>query len=153
MLFKMLLQLVIDIVFLGFILGEASFTGSAGTHYYIEIDEVKHGMGGDFYFIWFVVVAGLQLCMFNYKTAPITCFLHTMGAIFVGQYGYFIDLDYIESNQTSLGWWGTLKNVSTLGNAPRGYVASESIHWAIVEAVLVVLVCIDVSYHLLFFKK
>ena len=145
----MWLQLVVDIVFLAFIFGEASFTGSAGTNYYLEIDGVKHGMGGDFYFIWFVVVATLQICLTNFKTARVTFFLHAIGAVFVAQYGYFINLDYEEANQTSLGWWGTLQNVSTLGNAPRGYVTSEAIHWALVEVVLVVLVCIDVTYQLM----
>ena len=149
----MLLQLVADIVFLGFIFGEASFTGSAGTNYYVEIEGVKHGMAGDWYFIWFVSVAGAQLFFCNYKTAFATFFLHLTGAIFIAQYGMFTAQDYLELNGTDPGWWDTLKDVSTMGNVPRAYVPSEAIHWAIVEAVVIVLVCVDVVVQLLFTKN
>ena len=146
----MIFQFIVDIVFLGFILGEASFTGSAGTNYYLSIDGTKHGMGGDWYFIWFVTVASLQLFFCNYKTAPATFFLHLAGAVFVGQYGHFTALDYYELNGTDVSWWDSLKDISTMGNVPRAFVPSEAIHWAIVEAVVIVLVIIDAVIQLLY---
>jgi len=149
----MIFQFVLDIIFLAFIIGEASFTGSAGTNYYIEIDGTKHGMAGDWYFIWFVTVASIQLFFCNYKTAPATFFLHLAGAIFVAQYGFFTALDYKELNGTDISWWDTLKDISTMGNTPRAYVPSEAIHWAIVEAVVIVLVIIDAVVHLLYITK
>jgi len=145
----MIFQFVLDFIFLIFILGEASFTGSAGTSYYIEINETKHTMAGDWYFIWFVTVASIQVFFCNYKTAPATCFLHAFGAIFIAQYGTFTALDYHELNGTDITWWDSLKDISTMGNIPRAYVPSEAIHWAIVEAVVITLVIVDATIQLL----
>lgn len=150
MVLLMIFQFLVDFVFLCFIFGEASFTGSAGTNYYIEIDGVKHGMAGDWYFIWFVSVAAAQLFFCNYKTAPVTFFLHVMAAVFVAQFGMFTNQDYLELNGTDVGWWATLKDVSTMGNTPREFVPAEAIHWAMVEAVVIVLVIIDACVQLLF---
>ena len=146
----MILQFIIDLVFLGFILGEASFTGSAGTSYYVSVEGPDLMIRGDWYFIWFVSVASIQLFFCNYKTAPATFFLHLAGAIFVAQYGMFTAQDYFELNGTDIGWWATLKDISTMGNVPRAYVPSEAIHWAIVEAVVIVLVIIDAVIQLLY---
>ncbi len=146
----MIFQFFLDFVFLCIVLGEASFTGSAGTNYYIELNGTKHGMGGDFYFIWFVTIAALQILFCNYRTAVVTFTLHLIGAVFIAQYGMFIALDYEElPNGTNPGWWTTLKNVQTMGNTPTQFVSAEAIHWAIVEAVVVVRVIIDAVVQLL----
>lgn len=151
MIINMIFQFLLDFIFLCIIFGEASFTGSAGTNYYIEIQGNKHAMGGDFYFIWFVSVTAIQLFFCNYKTAPVTFLLHGIGTVFITQYGMFNALDYLElPNGTDIGWWQSLKDVSTMGNEPRQFVPAEAIHWAIVEAVVIVLVVIDASVQLLF---
>ena len=97
-----------------------------------------------------MTVASLQLFFCNYKTAPATFFLHLAGAVFVGQYGHFTALDYYELNGTDVSWWDSLKDISTMGNVPRAFVPSEAIHWAIVEAVVIVLVIIDAVIQLLY---
>ena len=139
-------NIIIDTVFLIFIAGEASFTGSAGTRYYIG--DTTYGAGA--YFVYFVsaiaATLGLQLYKAKYDLVPV--FLYAMAVFFISQYGRFIDLDYIEANRTSLGWWGTLNNISTLGNQPWESPTSEAVHWAIVEAVVVVIVCVDVAHQL-----
>ena len=145
----MIFQLILDFIFLIFILGEASFTGSAGTNYYVELEGEKTAMTGRFYFVWFVCVAAIQVFFCNYKTAAATCFIHAICAVFIYQYGHFIALDYEELGMENPGWWNTLHNISTLGNEPRGFVESEAIHWAIVEAVVVALVCLDAVLHIL----
>ena len=140
-------NIAIDITFLLLIAGEASFTGSAGTRYYIG-DNTTYGAGA--YLVFFIVAvaitAAIQLYRANYDLVPI--FLYSIASFFISQYGRFIDLDYVEANKTSLGWWGTLNNISTLGNEPWNPPTSEAVHWAIVEAVIVVIVCIDVAHQL-----
>ena len=56
---------IIDVNKLIFILGEASFTGSAGTNYYVELEGEKTAMTGRFYFVWFVCVAAIQVFFCN----------------------------------------------------------------------------------------
>jgi len=142
-----MIHILIDTVFLMFIAGEASFTGSAGTKYYLGNHDAY---GAEFYFVYLltaaVVTLLIQTC--NNKYDPVPLFTYGLSVFFIAQYGTFIDLDYKEANRTSLGWWGTLKNISTLGNTPWDPPDAESVHWAIVEAVVVVLVCINIVHHL-----
>ena len=141
-----MINIIIDTIFLLFIAGEASFTGSAGTRYYIG--DLTYG--AEAYIVYFSIAIcftlAIQLYSAKYDAVPV--FLYGVSIFFVSQYGAFIDLDYVEANRTSLGWWGTLHNISTLGNTPWDPPSSEAVHWAIVEAVVVVLVCIDVTHHI-----
>lgn len=141
-----MLNIVIDTIFLILIAGEASFTGSAGTRYYIG----DFTYGAELYFIYFLTAAIVTLATQHYKKKydPTPVFIYSISVFFVAQYASFIDLDYVEANRTSAGWWGTLKNISTLGNTPWDPPTAESVHWAIVEAVVVVLVCIDMTHQL-----
>lgn len=140
-------NIAVDAIFLILIAGEASFTGSGGTRYYIG-DNTTYGAG--LYIIYFALAvaatAGIQLYRAKYDLVPI--FIYTIASFFISQYGSFINLDYLEANRTSLGWWGTLNNITTLGNTPWDPPTAEAVHWAIVEAVVVVLVCIDVTHQL-----
>ena len=103
-------NIAIDITFLLLIAGEASFTGSAGTRYYIG-DNTTYGAGA--YLVFFIVAvaitAAIQLYRAKYDLVPI--FLYSIASFFISQYGRFIDLDYVEANKTSLGWWGTLNKI------------------------------------------
>lgn len=142
-----LVNIVIDTIFIILAAGEASFTGSAGTRYYLG---ESHTYGAGAYVIYFAIAAATTLCIQTYrgKYDPVPVFIYAISIAFIAQYGAFIDLDYVEANRTSLGWWGTLNNISTLGNTPWDPPTAESVHWAIVEAVVIVLVCIDLTHQL-----
>lgn len=145
-----MIHIIIDTIFLMFVAGEASFTGSASTKYYLG---GAYGAGA--YIIYFAVAAALTLCIqfCRDKYDPVPIFIYGISIAFIAQYGAFIDLDYVEANKTSLGWWGTLNNISTLGNTPWDPPTAESVHWAIVEAVVVVLVCIDIVHQLNIYRN
>lgn len=162
-----LIAIVRDIIFIFILFFEASFTGSAGTHYrslcigsvFGTPCEGGNGAryGGEVYFWWMLINILITIIRnvvtafptINWGTFDLTSFwLYLFPWIAVVQYGSFISIDYhqLGYDEDEYNFWAVLKNISTLGNNPYDPIASEAIHWALVELFAYIFIVLDFVY-------
>ena len=147
-----IVALIRDLVIIALNIGEGSFTGSAGTKY--EVGDSRN-IGG-FIFVWLCVNLGIGVarnlfcpCSTMLGEIDLTSVLvYSCSVLAVAQYGRFIDLDYIELGTTgqSVGFWGELNRIQTLGNTPDQPPSAKAVSWALVELFVYTLIVIDSIY-------
>ena len=141
---------IIFFIHIGF---ESSFTGTAGTAYrYKMANGSKIKINAQHLFVYFAILIFIEVLRnINYfiqsnKKDFVSVFLYTLSIFIIYYYGHMTHVDFLELNQNSTSWWWQLGNISTMGNQPLNTVESKAIHWAICEAVVIILVIIDVVY-------
>jgi hypothetical protein len=143
-----------DAVVIAIIMGEGSFTGSAGRHYGLDEHDAAIGL----FYWWYLLtntaaayvrnIAALLTRGRRFGTCdPTSALLYTFAFLAVHQYAVFTSLDYVESaTLPSQTMWDALRKISTLGNEPRLPVPAEAISWALVEMFAYALVVCDIVY-------